>query len=132
MFPVESLTEVVVLKLFLRKRRMVCQNTLFAYEYLESNRQPKSSQERSLDISSAGAAAFCASEYWDCKLDDNLFYNRALKASFFARIASLTSWFHQDVTFLSIRHHSKPLLNTVFNHRCSEQRPFHLNVLRNF
>ena len=121
MFPVESLTEVVVLKLFSRKRRMVCQNTLFAYEYLESNRQPKSSQERSLDISSAGAAAFCASEYWDCKLDDDLFYNRALKASFFARIASLTSWFHQDVLF--------SLSATILSRFCTQ---FSIIAVRNY
>ena len=48
-FPVEFLVEVVVLKLFPRNRRMVCQNTLFADEKLESNRRQSSSQERSLD-----------------------------------------------------------------------------------
>ena len=75
MFPVESLME-VVLQLFPRKRRMVCQNTLFADEQLESNRQPNFSQERSLDIFTAWAAAFCASEYWDCESDNDLFAKR--------------------------------------------------------
>ena len=38
MFPVESLMKVVERKLFPRNRRMVCQNILFADEYLEFNR----------------------------------------------------------------------------------------------
>ena len=48
---------------------------------------------------SAWAAAFCASEYRDSKSDDDVFCNKALYASFFVRIASLTSWFYQSVLF---------------------------------
>ena len=50
MFPVESYMEVVVLKVFLRKRRTACRNTLFYDEPLESNRRLNSAQERSSDI----------------------------------------------------------------------------------
>ena len=37
--------------------------------------------------------------YRDCKSNDDLSCSKALNASFFARIASLTSWFHQGVLF---------------------------------
>ena len=47
----------------------------------------------------AEVAAFRASVYRDCKSDDDLSCSQALNASFFARIASLTSWFHQGVLF---------------------------------
>ena len=86
-----STWKVVVLKLFRCKRQMVCQNPLFADKKLESSWQPNSTQERSLDIFTARAAAFWVSEYRDCKSDDDLFCKKALKASFFDRIASLIS-----------------------------------------
>ena len=41
----------------------------------------------------------CTWEYQDCKSDNDLFCNKTLTASFFARITSLESWFHQDVLF---------------------------------
>ena len=47
----------------------------------------------------AEVAAFRASVYRDCKSDDDLSCSQALNASFSARIASLTSWFHQGVLF---------------------------------
>ena len=80
MFPVESLWRSWYLN-FPRNRRIVSQNTLFVDEWLESNRQPSSFQERSLDIVTARAADFRAFEYRDCKSDDDLFYNKALNAS---------------------------------------------------
>ena len=52
-----------------------------------------------MDLLTAEVAAFRASEYRDCKSDDDLSCSQALNASFFARISSLTSWFHQDVLF---------------------------------
>ena len=91
--------EYVILGLLPRKRQMVCQNTLFAEKQLESNRRPNSSHDFSLDFFTAEVAAFYASEYRDCKSDDDLSCSQALNASFFARIASLTSWFHQGVLF---------------------------------
>ena len=100
MLPAESLMEYVTLDLLPRKRRMVCQNTLFAENKLESNQRPNSSHDFSLDFVTAEVAAFRASAYRDCKSDDNLSRNKTLNASFFARIASLTSWFHQGVLFL--------------------------------
>ena len=42
---------------------------------------------------------FAPQVYRDCKSDDDLSCSQALNASFFARIASLTSWFHQGVLF---------------------------------
>jgi len=73
-----------------RKQRIVCRSTLFADKQLESNRRPNSSHDFSLDYFTAKAAAFRASVYRDCKSADDLFCNKALNASFFARIASLT------------------------------------------
>ena len=52
-----------------------------------------------LNFFTAEAAAFRASLYWDCKSEDDLPRNKALNASFFAQIASWTSWFHQGVLF---------------------------------
>ena len=76
---------------------MVYRSALFADEYLESNRRLNSSQERSLEIFTVRAAAIRASEYRHCKLDNDLLRNK--EASFFFRIVSLTSWFHQNVLF---------------------------------
>ena len=46
------------------------------------------------------AATLRASEYCERSSTDALFKSQALKATFFfARIASLTSWFHQGVFF---------------------------------
>ena len=39
------------------------------------------------------------SVYRDCKSDDDLSSSKAFNESFFAQIASLTSWFHQGVLF---------------------------------
>ena len=64
--------EYVILDLLPRKRRMVCQNTLFAEKYLESNRRPNSSHDFSLDFFTAEVAAFRASVYRDCKSNDDL------------------------------------------------------------
>ena len=45
-------------------------------------------------------AAFYTLKYQDCKSDDDhQLCNKALKTSFLAQIASLTSWFHQSVLF---------------------------------
>jgi len=47
----------------------------------------------------AKVAVFRASVYRDCKSNDDLLCNKVLNASFFARIASLTSWFiHKEQT----------------------------------
>ena len=45
MLPSESLMEYVILDLLPRKQQMVCQNTLFAKKWLESNRPPNSSHD---------------------------------------------------------------------------------------
>ena len=52
-----------------------------------------------LDFFTAEVAAFRASVYWNCKSDDDLSCSQTLNASFFSRIASLTSWFHLGVLF---------------------------------
>ena len=49
------------------------------------------------DAFTARAAAFRVFKYRDCKSDDDLFCNKALKASFFGQKASLSSRFHQSV-----------------------------------
>ena len=54
----------------------------------------------SLDSFTAEAVAFRASVYRDWKSDDNVASSKALNAFVFARIASLTPLFHQDVFFL--------------------------------
>ena len=45
------------------------------------------------------AAALRASEHCERSSSDGLFVSQALEATFFARIASLTSWFHEGVLF---------------------------------
>ena len=116
MFPIESLMKLVVIKLFPRKLRKVCQNALFAYEYLESNRRPNFSQMLSLDIFTARVTAFCASEYRDCKLGDNVFCNKTLKASFCCSDSLFNILAPQRCSFLTTLCHPKhPILFTAFN-----------------
>ena len=93
--------EYVTLDFLPRKRRMVCQNSLFGEKYLGSNRWLSSLDFFlfSLSFFTAKVATFCYSVYRDYKSDDNLSWSQVLSATFFARIASLTSWFHQDVLF---------------------------------
>ena len=61
--PAKFLVEYVTLDLLPRKRRMICQNTLFAEKELESNRRPTSSHDFSLDFFTSEAGAFRASGY---------------------------------------------------------------------
>ena len=98
MFPVESFLVVVVLRLFPRKWRMVCQNTLPMYSWNPTADQalPKRAFFRHFYCQSC---SFSRLGIPDCKSDDDKFCNKALKASFFARITFLTFWFHQDVLF---------------------------------
>ena len=100
MLPAESLMKFKTFDLLPRKRWTVCRNTLFAEKWLESNRRPNYSRDFSLEIFTAEVAALRASVYRDCKSNDDLSCSTVLNASFFARIASLTSWFYQGVLFL--------------------------------
>ena len=58
---------------------------------------------------------------------------KALNASFFARIASLTSWSHQGVLFLlspaTLSRFRPQLFSSWWNNCWSEQQPFFLDVL---
>ena len=63
-------------------QQTVCQNTLFAGEELGIQQITKFlPREHSLDIFTARAAAFHASEYRNC-ISYDLFCNKTLKASF--------------------------------------------------
>ena len=77
MLPAESSMEYVTLDLLPRKRRMVCQNTLFAEKYLEFYRQPNSFHDFSLNFFTAEVATFRASEYQGRKSDDDLSCSQA-------------------------------------------------------
>ena len=66
---------------------------------MESSWWPKSFRDFSLDFFAGEVAAFRPSVYRNCKSDDRLSCSKALNVSVFARIAFLTSWFHQDVLF---------------------------------
>jgi len=75
----------------LQKWQMVCQ-------WLES----KISQDYILDVSTVSAADFHASTCRQCKEYSALFWSHALKATFFALIASFTSWVRHNVPFLPL------------------------------
>ena len=85
-----------------RKRRMVCQNTLFADLFSVSNYCPNAFNDFSLDCLTIMAAVLRVAEYRNRSCLDDLFDNQALNAVFFVRIASLTSWFHQAILFLPL------------------------------
>ena len=93
---------------------MVCQNTLFADEYLEFYRRPNSSKSVLWTFLLPDLLLFCVLEYWNCKSDEDLLCSKALKSSFFVWIASLASWFHQGVLFSWI-HYPPPFLAAFFD-----------------
>ena len=116
MFPVESFIEVVVFKLFPCKRQMDRQNTLVCRQLVGIQPMSKFLPRVFLDNFTTRPAAFHALDYWYCILDDDFFCNKALKVSFFAWIASSTSWFHQDVLFslpTAILSHFNPPLSSA-------------------
>ena len=63
---------------FPRKRRMVCQNTLFAVLKSSSSLSPNFFQALSLDSLTFVAAALRASEYCERSSSDDLFASQAL------------------------------------------------------
>jgi len=74
--------------------------------------------ELSYDFFTVKAAAFCALVRLDCKSDDDLFCSKTLNASFFARIASFTSF--TKMFFLAFPDHSQLLLTTACNSRSND------------
>ena len=97
MQPAESIIEYVTLDLLPCKRRMVCQNIFVA----ENCWNPTDIQILSMTspwISLLLKLPLLASSvYRDCKSNEDLSCSKALNASFFARIACLTSGFHLGV-----------------------------------
>ena len=99
MLPSEPLMEYVILDLLPRKRRMVCQNTLVCRKIVAIQPTTKLFLRLLLGFIYCRNCRFSCLVYRDCKSDDDLPCSHPLNASFFARIASLTSWFHQGVLF---------------------------------
>ena len=94
MLSVEFMMEIVVLKLFNSKQQLLCL-PMNSWNPTDDQTPPKSFFGPFYCLS----CSFCTLKYQDCKSDNDLFCNKALKASFFAWITSLTSWIHQSILF---------------------------------
>ena len=98
MLSAEFLIEYVTLDLLPRKRRMIFQNTfvLPKHSWNPTDHQIFPMTSCISLLPRLQILRFSASEL---QIDDDLSYSKALNASFFTRIASLTFLFHQGVLF---------------------------------
>ena len=102
-----------VLKPFQRKLRMVCQNTLFADEKLESNRQTNSSQKRFLDIFAFKLQLFAPRNTGIADQMITCFATR-FKSIFLFPYSFFNIFVPPRCSFLTIRRHFLTLSSTAF------------------